>query len=181
MSAEIASARVTTIALARPRDVPPLAAIERAAAEIFRGRVPEAVLEDATDEPSFQAAQAAGRLWVALVDDQPVGFALVEMLADGTPHLDELDVHPRHGRRGLGAALVRAVCDWAEGAGHAAITLTTFRAFPWNMPFYARHGFEEVPTAEIGGELREIIADEEARGLAPEDRVTMRRRFRSDR
>lgn len=174
----MAAGSESRILLARPRDVPALAAIEQAAAEIFRGRVPDAVLADSTDERSFRDAQAAGRLWVALVDDEPVGFALVEMLADGAPHLDELDVLPEHGRRGLGAALVRAVCEWAESAGHAAITLTTFRAFPWNMPFYARLGFDEMPAAELGDELREIVADEEARGLAPEQRVTMRRRFR---
>ena len=39
----------------------------------------------------------------------PVGFALVEMLADDLPHLEELDVDPSHGRRGLGTALVRGV------------------------------------------------------------------------
>jgi len=31
----------------------------------------------------------------------PVGFALVEMLAADLPHLEEIDVTPAHGRRGL--------------------------------------------------------------------------------
>ena len=45
-------------------------------------------------------------------------------------HLEELDVHPDHGRRGLGSSLVMAVRDWAAATGHEAITLTTFRESP---------------------------------------------------
>ena len=60
---------------------------------------------------------AACRLWVALTEEVPVGFALVEMLANDLPHLEELDVDPSHGRRGVGTALVRAVCKWAEVSG----------------------------------------------------------------
>jgi GNAT superfamily N-acetyltransferase len=69
-----------------------------------------------------------------------VGFALVKMLADDLPHLEEIDVHPSHGRRGLGTALVREVCEWATLRGHVMLTLTTFRAVAWNLPFYARLG-----------------------------------------
>lgn len=45
-----------------------------------------------------------GRLWVASSGNMPVGFALVKMLADDLPHLEEIDVHPSHRRRGLGTA-----------------------------------------------------------------------------
>jgi len=51
----------------------------------------------------------------------PVGFALVEIL-DGAAHLEEIDVHPAHGRRGLGSALVRAVCEWARQSELSAVT-----------------------------------------------------------
>ena len=164
------------ITLARLRDVSRIAAIERAAAEMLRGHAPDAVLTETTDDETLLAAQAAGRLWVALVEDLPVGFALVEMLAEELPHLEEIDVTPAHGRRGLGAALVRAVCAWAESAGYRELTLTTFRALPWNMPFYARLGFEEIPAAELSTEIRALVADETARGLDPASRVVMRYR-----
>ena len=65
----------------------------------------------------------------------PVGLALVKMLADDLPHLEEIDVHPSHGRRGLGTALVREVCEWATHCGYVMLTLTTFRAVAWNLPF----------------------------------------------
>ena len=165
-----------TIAPARERDIGALGAIERAAATLLEGYAPRAVLDEVTEEAELLEAQHAGLLWVALLDDVPVGFALVSMIGHGSPHLEEIDVDPRHGRRGLGAALVRAVCDWASRAGHVEVTLTTFRSLPWNMPFYARLGFREVPTDALSPELRAIVEDETARGLDPAGRVVMRYR-----
>ncbi len=168
-----------TITTARPRDIERLPAIERAAATLLRDHAPRSTLEWTTSESDLREAQADGRLWVALADDAPVGFALVEMLADDLPHLEEIDVHPEHGRRGVGAALVRTVCEWLSRSGHAELTLTTFRAVPWNMPFYARLGFEEVPPGEVRPELAAAVREEAARGLDPRSRVTMRYRLSS--
>jgi GNAT superfamily N-acetyltransferase len=95
------------------------------------------------------------------------------MLAPDLPHLEELDVHPHHGRRGIGAALVRAACDWAARSGHATLTLTTFRDLPFNMPFYAKLGFQEVPADAIVEEIAAVVRDEARRGLRVEDRVVM--------
>jgi GNAT superfamily N-acetyltransferase len=163
-----------TIAPARLRDVFGLAAIERAAAVLLRGHAPRSVLDETTSESDFRAAQAGGRLWVALAEDTPVGFALVEMLADDLPHLEEIDVDPRHGKRGVGAALVRTVCEWVVRCGYPEITLTTFRSIPWNIPFYARLGFEVVSADELGPELVSVVREETARGLDSTRRVVMR-------
>jgi hypothetical protein len=54
------------------------------------------------------------------------------------------------------------------------VTLTTFRAVPWNMPFYARLGFEEIPSGELTPALRSVINDEVRRGLDPRRRLAMR-------
>ncbi|MFN8642407.1 MAG: GNAT family N-acetyltransferase [Candidatus Binatia bacterium] len=167
------------IARARRHDVAALAAIELAAAAQLRGHAPAAVLAESTDPEDFHAARRKGRLWVAVIDDVPVGFALVEHLDDGSAHLEEVDVHPRVGRRGIGTALVRAACAGAAAAGHAAITLTTFRAVPWNMPFYARLGFVEVPEAEWSPSLGAVVREEAARGLDPAARVVMRLALRA--
>jgi GNAT superfamily N-acetyltransferase len=163
-----------TLALARAQDIAALAAIELAAGALLRDHAPASVLDDATPDDELRHAQAAGRLWVALIDDQPIGFALVELLAADLPHLEELDVHPDHGRRGVGAALVRTVCEWASRCGYAELTLTTFRAVPWNMPFYARLGFEPIAADRLRPELAAVVADETARGLDPRRRVVMR-------
>lgn len=166
-----------SIATARSRDIGALAAIERAAAKLLEGHAPESILNEVTEESEFLEAQATGRLWVALANDVPVGFALVALLGDGSPHLEEIDVDPRHGRRGLGAALVRAVCEWASRRGHPEVTLTTFRSLPWNAPFYARLGFKEMPSDQLSPELVAIVRDETERGLDPERRVVMRYRI----
>ena len=163
-----------TIVLARPRDLAVLPAIETAATVMFEGHGLDDIPADSTDPEEFAEAQASGRLWVALVDDVPVGFALVELLPSGAPHLEEIDVHPWHGRRGIGRALVEAVCHWTALAGHRAITLTTFRDLPWNMPFYARLGFEEWPQESLAPELAAVVRDEASRGLDPKRRVVMR-------
>jgi GNAT superfamily N-acetyltransferase len=165
-----------SIALARERDLPDLPGIELAAARLLEGHAPDSILEESTPLDVLSAAQAAGRLWVALADDRPVGFAIVEMLEDGLPHLDELDVHPEFMRRGMGTALVRVICDWTAENGFPEITLTTFRAVSWNMPFYAKMGFEVVPEANQRPALRAVVDDETARGLDPETRCVMRYR-----
>jgi len=140
--------------------------------------MPEALMEETTGVAEFAAAQAAGRLWVALVDDVPVGFAHVVLRADGVPHLEEIDVHPAHGRKGLGAALVGAVCAWAAAAGHREVTLTTFRDVAWNAPFYARLGFAVVGSDDWPPAIATIVAGEAARGLDPATRVVMAHRLR---
>jgi len=166
------------IASARPQDLSALPNIELAAAVLLAGHAPDSVLNEVTSEQAFKEAQSEGRLWVALADDQPVGFVHVELLAHDEAHLKEIDVHPDHGRRGLGTRLVATACEWAADGGFADITLTTFRDVPWNMPFYARMGFEVVPTGKLSPALLLIVADETRRGLDPARRVVMRRSLR---
>lgn len=167
-----------SIEFAQPEHLHALPEIERQAACLFRGwDVPNSVLEETTPLEEFQAAQAAGLLWVALSPQhQPVGFALVEVEGH-MPHLEEIDVHPLHGRRGIGTTLVKAVCAWARDRGYAGITLTTYRDIPWNAPFYASLGFEVLGAAELTSYLRERVEDEAARRLDPPCRVVMRKTF----
>jgi GNAT superfamily N-acetyltransferase len=164
------------VTIARRRDLPLLAPIELAAATLLRGHAPDSVLRETTDERELTSARSEGRLWVALADDVPVGFAIIDVLWRDLAHLEEVDVHPDHGRCGHGGRLVAAVCDWASRRGYLQVTLMTFRDVPWNMPFYVRLGFEAVPEAEVPAEVRAIVDDETQRGLDPTRRVVMRYR-----
>jgi putative acetyltransferase len=166
--------RMYTITAARPTDLPLLPAIELAAARLLAGHAPESVLAEVTSQETLTRAQSLGQLWVALAGDAPVGFAHVELFEPRTAHLRELDVHPEHGRRGLGRRLVLAVCEWAATRGFAAVTLTTFRDVPWNMPFYSRLGFEVIPSDSLTPALRAVVESEARRGLDPGRRVVMR-------
>ncbi|MEN8158521.1 MAG: GNAT family N-acetyltransferase [Myxococcota bacterium] len=161
---------------ARAADLAALPAIEQAANVLFEGTgLLPVVDDDFTAHEEFAAAQAAGRLWVARAPGgEPVGFALVE-LRDGQPHLEEMDVMPAHGRRGLGRALLEAIFAWGRGAGHGQLTLTTFRDLPWNAPFYARAGFRTLTPEELSPTLAAIVHEEAARGLDPAKRLVMRR------
>ena len=166
---------VYTVTPARPKDLAALPAIELAAARLLVGHAPEAVLIETTSDEVLTIAQGHGHLWVALADDVPVGFAHIEIMEPTVAHLEEIDVHPQHGRRGLGTRLVRAICAWATGAGYQSVTLTTFRDVPWNMAFYARLGFEVIAPEALSPALRSVVRDETRRGLDPTRRVAMRR------
>jgi GNAT superfamily N-acetyltransferase len=165
------------IRLAQPGEVSLLPAIELAAARLFADTdlgIDHATLESTAPVEAHAAAQRAGMLWVAVAPSgEPVGFAYGRMLGD-EPHLEELDVHPGHGRRGLGAKLVRALIEWARAHGATGVTLSTFRDIAWNAPFYARMGFRALAADELDDDERELIALEARKGLPVERRVVMR-------
>ncbi len=163
------------VRLADPEHVDQLPDIEREAATRFGGSLPESVLTHVTPVDDLAAAQRAGLLWVALEPaGAPVGFA-VASICGRHAHLEELDVLPGHGRKGIGTALVEAVDDYALRSDCTEITLTTFRDVPWNAPFYARVGFEVIPEQELGAELVRRLSDEAALGLERSRRVAMRK------
>jgi SAM-dependent methyltransferase/GNAT superfamily N-acetyltransferase len=164
-----------SIRLARADEVALLAALEDAAGELFDATEFGESLPDGTCPTAvLETAQREGMLWVAQAPNGDiVGFACARWLA-GEPHLEELDVHPDHGRRGLGAKLVRAVIEFARARGAGGVTLSTFRDVPWNAPFYAGLGFHALAAAELTEPLRELVAIEARKGLPVEQRVVMR-------
>ena len=103
-----------TIRAPRLDELELLREIERAAGNLFE----EVGLADvAAHEPeSIQKLTGYARddrAWVIAEHDVPVAYAVVDIV-DGLAHLEQLSVLPDHGRKGLGAALLRHVCDWAE-------------------------------------------------------------------
>ncbi len=164
------------IRAARAEDLAALPDIEREAAARF---APYGLVEPLSNiltpiELLYEGVKA-DRLWVAVNEaDRPVGFALASVIG-GNAHLDELDVHPTHGERGLGTALVEAVCNWAKASGFSALTLTTLCHIPWNAPWYQRLGFRILEEAELTTALRALLCEEIQRGLPAKQRVAMRR------
>lgn len=163
------------IRLAGPEHVAQLPAIERAAATRFGDSLPRSVLSHVTPVDTLAAAQRSGRLWVALESaGGTVGFAVASACGQRV-HLEELDVLPEYGRKGVGSALVEAVEDWALNSDCIEITLTTFRDVPWNAPFYASIGFVAIPDDQLDADLLRRLADESALGLERARRVAMRK------
>ena len=106
-------------------------------------------------------AEFADALVVLVAGDPPVGLCRIDRL-DGRAHLEQLSVHPDHAGHGVGRALLRAGLEWAAAHGYDQLTLVTYRDVPWNGPFYASEGFEEIASADPW-----LVA----RGLAPEEAV----------
>lgn len=89
----------------------------------------------------------AAALAVFVAGDPPVGLCRIDAVGDGA-HLEQLSVHPDHGGRGIGRALLRAGIEWAAGRGYPEMSLCTYRDIPWNGPFYVSEGFVEVGPAD---------------------------------
>ncbi len=162
------------IRAARAEELPLLSHIERSAARLFLD-TPYAFLVD--DDPLplrfVQQQFQAGQVWVA-VDPHAVvvGYAIAREV-DDTLYLQQIDVEPEHGRRGIGAALVNAVCAGAKQQGYAIVALSTFRDIPWNAPFYSKLGFCPVDESELTAGFQQIRHKELEAGLPIAERVIM--------
>ncbi len=160
---------------ARVEELEWIAEIERAAGRLFDSWKDRLSLDDGepTSLADLREACDRGDLFVAVEPaDVPIGWCMLDVL-DGEGHLYELDVHPDHGRKGIGRQLLEFAADTMRERGHGAITLTTFREVPWNRPFYESAGFVVV---EPGGpDMLEAIAHEESWGLDSSQRCVMRR------
>ena len=87
--------------------VPLLATIEVAAAGIFpSGSIPDHIRSDFTPVDKLHEAVQNGLLWAALDHaGNPVGYAYARLI-DHAALLAQIDVHPDHMRKGIGAALL---------------------------------------------------------------------------
>jgi GNAT superfamily N-acetyltransferase len=166
------------IHMAAPEQVSRLPEIELRAAGLFGpDELPSGIASQTTPLADYQAAQVQDRLIVAQDEAGVVtGFAhMIEL--DGRAHLEELDVDPDFGRRGIGSRLVRAACGWGEVRGFKSITLATFLDIPWNAPFYARMGFEVFPERLWSVAHSGLRAHEAEMGLDLDRRVIMQRKI----
>jgi GNAT superfamily N-acetyltransferase len=149
-----------------------LPAVERLAASAFWA-LPELawLAEGEVMDAGLQAAAIAdGTCWVADGGGGTLAGFLCAERCDETLHIREVSVRHDCQGAGIGGRLVAAAVAHARALGLAAVTLTTFRAVPWNAPFYARLGFVEADDARLRAELE---ADA-AHGLPAAGRCAMR-------
>jgi GNAT superfamily N-acetyltransferase len=117
------------------------------------------------------AGVASSTLWVAEAGSAGVVGFLLARTHGISLHIEEMDVSPAFGQRGIGARLLAHARDIASDRGHRHVTLTTFEHLPWNAPFYMKQGFERV--ADFAGfpHLAAALRCERERGL--EHRVAL--------
>ncbi len=101
---------------------------------------------------------------IVVAGDPPVGFAAVEEV-DGAAHLEQISVLGRLTGRGIGVRLLEEVKARSAAAGSPGVSLLTFRDVPWNAPWYARHGFAELPEERWGAGIRSYWDAEIKAGL----------------
>lgn len=159
---------------AQPTDLPALRVIEQAAAQLFGATQYDFIVHDeGMSLAAYEHHFTHNRIWVAADEnDTPVGFAVARLL-DGNVYLHEIDVHPDHGRRGLGRQLIAAVIEWARQQQMPAVTLSTFDNIAWNAPYYAKLGFQPLPQEALSPGLQEVRRREAANGLDSNHRVCM--------
>ena len=130
----------------RAADLKHIAAIEDSGGGQFRaafGPDMHPVLSEPADS-GWERDDKPGFILVAAREGEPpVGFVHVLEL-DGHAHLEQLSVRPEAQRQGLGTDLVRAAMREARRDGHRQLSLCTYRDVPFNGPFYATLGFEEL-------------------------------------
>ena len=160
----------------RPAELAAVQHVEVAAGALFAEVGMELV---ARHEPfsrfELQGFLDRGAFWVATpVGGDPVAYLLVEQV-DGCAHIEQVTVHPDHGRQGVGARLVDTAEGWAAAHSLPALTLTTFSEVAWNRPYYERLGFRVLADDEITQGLAAIRTYEASIGIDAWPRVCMRR------
>jgi GNAT superfamily N-acetyltransferase len=157
-------------------ELPLLQGIERAAGDCFR----DVGMPEIADDPPLPVAELAryrraGTAWVTVdATDTPIAYLIAEVI-DGNLYIEQVSVHPRQARHGVGRRLIDHCVTHARAHHLPALTLTTFAHVPWNAPYYARCGFRTLTAEELTPGLRTIRRKESEHGLDKWPRVCMRR------
>jgi GNAT superfamily N-acetyltransferase len=161
----------------KPEDAALLPPIEMSAAQLFSS-VPEFawIAEDSVmDADSHMAFVDLGTSWVACDETRKVAAFLVAEATEDALHIREISVHARAQGQGVGAALIEVAVAEASQRRFGSVTLTTFRAVPWNEPYYQRLGFETLTSGTLDARLAALLSDEVSRGFPAGRRCAMRR------
>ncbi|MEL6567176.1 MAG: GNAT family N-acetyltransferase [Pseudomonadota bacterium] len=169
-----------TITRADATDVPALIAVNVASDTLFAdtGLIKPEDLGDHVPESVFQDAIRARDVFVMRWGEvgTVVGFTLTSVRG-GTLYLDQISVHPDHGQKGLGRALMHRLLEDGRERGFKTLTLSTFKDVPWNGPFYRSLGFREIASEKLTDWMRDLEAAQ-AENLDISKRCFMRKRLR---
>jgi N-acetylglutamate synthase-like GNAT family acetyltransferase len=137
-----------------PDDIPALQAIEKKARTVYAAL---AGFEFVAASPPIAADRfISGTTFVAEVSELLVGFALIQPM-DGALYLANISVVPYASKCGVGARLLERVIAHARATQATAVMLATFRAPPWNGPWFHRQGFTTMPESEVGAGLLAVL------------------------
>ncbi|WP_420813623.1 GNAT family N-acetyltransferase [Planosporangium thailandense] len=98
----------------------------------------------------YAQAVREGRVWVAVENGEPVGFAVLVPQPDHLL-LENVAVSPGTQGRGIGTRLLALAEDHARRQGVSEVRLYTNEAMTENLAYYARRGYVETHRAEQDG------------------------------
>lgn len=181
MDASVAPSGAVRIRGAHPDELEALVDIERRSSARFAD-VPGLehwVGGDLTPISALEDAQRDRLVLVAEIADESgaverVGWCYA-VPKDDSLFVEQIDVLPEYGRRGIGRSLLDALAAIAAERGLQALTLTTDAHVAWNRPWYESLGFVVLPPDEQGPDVAAAVADEARRGFDLSRRVAMRR------
>jgi len=157
------------VRLACGEEIPDLQAIDKAARTRYAALPGLEFVADA--EPISADRLVSAEVWVAQSSGRISGFAVLQPM-DEMLYLANISVVPDASGRGIGATLLAVASNRAKALGLSAVTLATFRAPPWNGPWFRKQGFVPMPEERIGPGLRSIL-ERHARSLDMETRETL--------
>ena len=117
--------------------------------QIIRHSVKENVLSDprlVTDEDVLHYMQVRGKGWVAEMDGEVQGFAIVDLREE---NVWALFVHPHYENKGIGKQLHDTMLDWYFSQGKTYLWLSTDPKTRAEL-FYRKHGWQPVGTTPNG-------------------------------
>lgn len=168
------------ITRADPEEIDALIRVNLASDSLFEdtGLIAPENLGEHIPETIFADAISARDVFVVRYSksETPVGFTLTSERG-GTLYLDQISVHPDHGRKGLGRALMKRVLDDARDRGFKQVILSTFRDVAWNAPFYKSLGFSPIKPEKLTDWMHELETAQ-AETLDVSKRCFMKKRVR---
>jgi GNAT superfamily N-acetyltransferase len=130
-----------TVREAGPDDAPAIAEVWAAASPLMVRTSARAAADLGED------AVLGRRRWVGLLDEVVVGTSTARANGDDSAFV-AVEVDPRHGSRGVGAALLRAAVEAFPGTHHlSSVCLDD----PIALAFAVRHGFVPVGEHQVSG------------------------------
>jgi GNAT superfamily N-acetyltransferase len=138
-----------------PDEIEAIRAVERQARSRYRAL--GGFFIQAAEAPAIASDRfVGGKTVVAELNGAPVGFVLMCPL-DGLLYIVNIAVMPDAAGHEIGRLLMIEAERHARQWKLAGLSLTTFRAPPWNGPWFRHQGYRPIPEERIGPGLRAIL------------------------
>ncbi len=113
--------------------------------------IPEDHVKKALAEETLLKAAATGKttFYLALKNNEIIGFAQTIQQDENTAELDRIIIFPQHTREGIGTQLLRSVLIDQEQKGVNNIIVNTGKEESHARRFYEKNGFKQIEEATI--------------------------------